>query len=129
MAIAQAGFVELRWMTPGSGSDLPDDQGAATLPKLLGELERPLLLPKIAPSRYGTTRLVFSADGRRLVWSNGGVAVWDVATRRELWRFVPPSTWNLPYWVWKNIYDVAFSPDGTVLATAGPRGVYLWDVA
>ena len=135
LVIAQAGFVELRRITPGGGEDSPEDKGVATPSKRLGELERPLLLPKIAPPPYGGSRdrLGFSADGRRLVWSNVGAAVWDVATGRELWRFIPPpldprrwSLGNLPDE--KKIYDVALSPDGTVLATAGPRGVYLWDV-
>jgi WD40 repeat protein len=58
------------------------------------------------------TDLVFSPDGTMLAAANGdGVArVWDVATRKELAALDPDSGW---------LGSIAFSPDGSLLATGG----------
>ncbi len=53
---------------------------------------------------------------------NGRVRLWDVATQQEIGA--PVSAGSGP------VYALAFSPDGTTLATAGSDGrARLWDVA
>jgi WD40 repeat protein len=70
------------------------------------------------------TALAFSPDGKRLV--SGGIAheviVWDVATRGQVRTLQAKQNYG---WV----HVLAFGPDGTRLAGAGPRDVQLWDVA
>jgi WD40 repeat protein len=59
--------------------------------------------------------LAISSDEKRLLWgeSNGSVALWDLTTDRLLFREkLHPSY----------AYDVRFSPDGTLFATAGRDG-------
>src|SRR5207302_11306958 len=66
--------------------------------------------------------LAFSGDGRRLaVGSSGGeVTIWDRQKQRSL---VPchGSSWD--------VYALAFSPDGTLLASGGRNPIELWDAA
>jgi WD40 repeat protein len=69
-------------------------------------------------SRDGS-KLAASTDGIKPPWGmpdSGNLAIWDPATGKELHR------WSFPGGVW----DVAFSPDGTRLATANSDGtVYI----
>lgn len=66
--------------------------------------------------------LAFSPDGRRLasVTSSGTMTLWDVESR---------SVWREPASAGSAAVAVSFSSDGATLATAGPSGVKLWDVA
>jgi WD40 repeat protein/tRNA A-37 threonylcarbamoyl transferase component Bud32 len=66
--------------------------------------------------------LAFSPDGQTLaaVTSSGMATLWDVESR---------SLRRGPFRVGSFAVGVSFSADGTTLASAGPDGVKLWDVA
>ena len=67
--------------------------------------------------------LAFAPDGRKLaaVTIQGQATVWDVESRSLVWG---------PFTVAQGpVLGVSISADGRVLATAGPAGVDLWDLA
>jgi WD40 repeat protein len=67
--------------------------------------------------------VTFSRDGRALATAgdDGAVRLWEVATQRQLAELRHEGS----------AYHMAFSPDGTTLATTGTedRLVKLWDVS
>ncbi|NJP90796.1 protein kinase [Nonomuraea sp. FMUSA5-5] len=74
----------------------------------------------LSPS--GISHLAFSPDGKRLVTSSHALRLWDVAT----WRPIGKPLMNRQI----GGIRVAFSPDGSVLATTSDGGrARLWDVA
>ncbi len=82
-----------------------------------------LALDKTDP--YGVTSLDFTPDGKTLVGSFGGVAVWDVASRKQTAALADV---NLHY------QGVSVSPDGKIVAGATfsgstGGGVTLWDLS
>ena len=67
--------------------------------------------------------LAFSPDGRKLaaVTVQGQATLWDVESRSLVWG---------PFTVAQGaVVGVSISADGKMLATAGPDGVTLWDMA
>src|SRR5262249_33348393 len=77
----------------------------------------------LGSSVAGPSVLAFSADGKHVAAyeSAPGVLIWDVATRKLLVPALRPKHWETA---------LAFSPDGTVLASGGRDGsLELWSVA
>src|SRR5882724_12873627 len=88
-------------------------------------------LPPGAAARLGTVRfhhgehvssMALSADGKHLAVAGSGkdVSVWDLAKGTRL-RMLTGHTQNVQF--------VAFSLNGTTLATAGYDGIRVWDAA
>ena len=76
--------------------------------------------------------LAFMPDGKGLATATGGlqgvVRIWDLSTRKA--RVVlSPSDAKGPDKAWREISQVAFTPDSSALAAAGRGGVHLWDLA
>jgi WD40 repeat protein len=80
------------------------------------------LRPLEAHNNYYVTELTFSRDGRRLAGAlNHGVAIWDIASGRQLNR---PAGHQAPVCI------LAFSRDGQALASGDEHGVVaVWDLA
>ena len=72
----------------------------------------------------GISGVAFSPDGKLLACSGGAAFVWDVATGQRVANlYDDPGTKS-------DVNDVAFSPDGSRLATVDINGhAYLWNVA
>ena len=75
-------------------------------------------------STVNTTCLAFSPDGARIAVGMSGreptVQIWDIATKKPIATFIGHT---------RDIRSLAFSPDSSLLASAGVDGViYLWDI-
>jgi WD40 repeat protein len=86
---------------------------------LFGEEPASFLLSQ----RGAATGIAFSPDGSLMATTDrlgntGYVNLWDLKEHAKLWRVLPAGN---------NVEDVAFSPNGQLLAIGG-RGVQLWDV-
>ncbi len=82
-----------------------------------GPQRRPFALGSVS----GYHSVAFSPDGRWVAAPGPGrsVKIWDAATGKEI-RSLAGHT--------QDVLDVAFSPDGQRLASAGRDGVRLWDL-
>lgn len=82
----------------------------------------PLVIRGTDSYKYPTQTIAFSPDGGTLgVAYQGGVQLWDVATRKLTARLTADDT---------SPDAIAFSPQGTVLAVGDEDGtLYLWDLA
>jgi WD40 repeat protein len=88
-------------------------------------------------SGLGFTEVTFSPGGRILATASGDgtIRIWDLATDREIGKPVTltpraPETSTSAPGESVSIVDMAFSPDGKLLATVGQNGsALLWDVA
>jgi WD40 repeat protein/tRNA A-37 threonylcarbamoyl transferase component Bud32 len=75
--------------------------------------------------------VVFSPDGQRLVSASDDktVKIWDAATGREILTLEELLDANPPFIRGRpgKVEKLVFSPDGNLLAAAGPDGVQVWD--
>jgi len=117
-------------------ADVSDPQGAiVNVPGRLGILlwdvgARQLLDPSLVTS--GTTGLAFSPDGKTLASANsdGSISLWDWVMGQPT-GFLP---WSVPGLLpWQQpapplMRSLAFSPDGTLIASGNADGsILLWD--
>ena len=96
----------------GSKADHPRDDARV----MLWDMETRVNTP-IANTKLGLD-VTFSPDGNTLAWGAAWrrITLWDVTSRREIGRF--PGA----------VGPVAFSRDGTLLASQGSGDILLWDV-
>jgi len=80
----------------------------------------------------GVQSVAFTPDGKTLGTATSGlqgmVRLWDLGTRasRVIALYKEP---NKPDEPWREVGQIAFSPDGCTLAAAVTKGLLLWDVA
>jgi WD40 repeat protein len=108
--------------------DFFEEIAMSVWPRLLGFLTL-LALGTAAPARdlarsqNEVTAVVFTPDGKTLIWASldGYLYYWDVARNRERLRVEAHKD---------GVYGLALSAEGKVLASAGADGlVRVWDVA
>jgi WD40 repeat protein len=103
-------------MAPDGKTLAATDGETVTLRDTGALLERGVFKPS---GLGGISRLAYSPDGKWLaIKGQNGIALWDVAARKEL-RRLPDD----------NDFGLAFAPNGKTLATWGEARIRLWNVA
>jgi protein kinase-like protein/WD40 domain-containing protein len=112
-------------------------------PPAAAAVHQPVRVDATAPSDYiylhalgsagagHVSGLAFSPDGKSLAvaegYGNDSTSLWDVATGQSIARLADPAPRNVMN---PGVYDVAYSPNGTVLAASDGDGyIYVWDTA
>jgi WD40 repeat protein len=82
--------------------------------------------PPLTGSKDAVAAITFSQDGKRLASAgmDGKVRLWDSRTGRETG---PPLSFPFAADSPSTVNDVAFSPDGSLVAAAGSDSIQLWD--
>ncbi|MDH6710190.1 WD40 repeat protein [Kitasatospora sp. MAA19] len=111
-----------RTLAVGYGSDL---KGAVDLFDVSSSFSPVATLALDKTDPFGVTSLDFTPDGKTLVGSFGGVAVWDMASRKLTATLADVNS---------HYQGVSVSPDGKIVAGATfsgstGGGVTLWDLA
>lgn len=84
------------------------------------------------PARDGATGVTFSPDGRLVASTDlsGDVQVWEVASGRPEWDLTATHAGDDAAGVYPGQAEVAFSPDGSLVASGAPDGyVRVWSLA
>jgi WD40 repeat protein len=120
---SQAGIESLAFSPDGVWLAVGVSDAVNILDVITGETVSTLSNPDGTMGYWGVNKAVFSPDGARLAVGTVGnphLAVWDTST----WELVT----LLGVDSYQPVSDIAFGPDGTILASAGYDGVmHLWD--
>lgn len=111
-----------RTLAVGYGSDL---KGAVDLFDVSSSFAPTATLALGKTDPYGVTSLDFAPDGKTLFGSFGGVAMWDVAGRKQTATLADVNS---------HVQSVSVSPDGKLIAGAASAysqggGVTVWNLA
>jgi WD40 repeat protein len=86
-----------------------------------GKLVRRLVHPSKIDSRSWATSIAFSPDGKNLASNkHGRASLWDVRSGQHLRDLETSSSGR--------VCSLAFAPDGKLLAFAGEKGIWLYDL-
>lgn len=82
-------------------------------------------LAALSVGGYGVKDIAFSPDGKQvaLAVSQGGLQIWDLESRQKVQEITDEDAQC------GSAVQVAFSPDGSLLAGSGWCGAWVWDIA